>query len=297
MRINGSILNKNTMNGNCMELIKAESISKKYNKQLILNGVNLSIKKGEAIALVGENGCGKSTLLRILSGITNQSGGKVIAAPDLRFAFIPDRYEKINMTIRRFIKHMTALEGIERFLAEDYCREYSLENMLDIPMKYLSKGSLQKVAVIQALLSERDVLIMDEPLSGQDTYSKAEFAAELRKRKENGMAIIMACHEPYLIEELADSILQIKNGELIDGAEYIFSQRKPVCHFVIDYKGSDSELINSIVNKEISRSMNISRVGPMFMIKADREYSKELFQILLSHDIHIVKYEESEEKC
>lgn len=276
-------------------LLTAEDITKKYNRQVILNGVSLSVGKGEGIALVGENGCGKSTLLRILCRMTNPTSGKVICPPGLRIAFIPDRYEKINMTVRRFMRHMSRLEGFQYSAAERYCNEYGLNNMLDTPMKYLSKGTLQKIAVIQALQGERDILIMDEPLSGQDAGSKAGFAAELRRRKENGMAIIMACHEPYLIEQFGDNITEIKNGALINGAEYMFRQRRPACSFLIDHAGSDISKI--IANEEIRKSITVSRIGPMLTLKADRTYARELGRIFIDKNVHIVKYEENEDKC
>lgn len=277
-------------------MLKAVGITKKYNRHIILSGVDLSVEKGEGIALVGENGCGKSTLIRILSGLTKPTSGKVYGYSKLRMGFIPDRYEKISLTIRNFMRHMLALEGAERSVLERYYKDFNLESMLDIPMKYLSKGTLQKVAVIQALLCDRDVLFMDEPLSGQDTYSKAGFAAELRKKKDNGMAVIMACHEPYLIEELADRIIQIKNGALYDGAGYIFSKSRSACHFLIDY-GGDFDLTKLIENEAIIRSITVSKLGPMYMLKADRIYAQGIFQILLSKNVHIVKYEESEEQC
>lgn len=276
-------------------LLTAEDITKKYNRQVILNSICLSVGKGEGIALVGENGCGKSTLLRILCKMTNPTSGSIICTSGLRLAFIPDRFEKINMTARRFMWHMSRLEGFQYSAAEQYCNEYGLNNMLDTPMKYLSKGTLQKIAVIQALQGERDILIMDEPFSGQDTGSKAGFAAELRRRKENGMAIIMACHEFYLIEQFGDNIIEIKNGALVNGAEYILRQRRPVCSFLIDYAGSDISKI--LANEEICKSITVSRVGPMLKLKADRIYARDLFRIFIEKNMHIVKYEESEDKC
>lgn len=276
------------------ELLKAENITKKYNRQIVLNGVNLSVSGGEGIALVGENGCGKSTLLRILCGITNPTSGRVTGLRGLRLALIPDRYEKINMTVRCLMRQLIRFDRAENSVLERYYDEYSLTNTLDTPMKYLSKGSLQKIAVIQALISERDILIMDEPLSGQDAGSKAAFAKELRTRKDNGMAVVMACHEPYLIEQLADSIVQIKNGALVEGSEYMFSRRRVACSFLIEYSGSD--ICEIIANKEIRENLSISRAGAMLLIKADSIYANELLRIFVDSHVHIVKFEESDDK-
>ncbi|MBD5464826.1 MAG: ATP-binding cassette domain-containing protein [Lachnospiraceae bacterium] len=205
--------------------LEAKNIKKTYKGKEILKDISLSVEEGEIIALVGTNGCGKSTLLRILAGITMPSAGKVIKSPDCRLSFIPDRYEKAGFTIPGFMEHMQRILHIDagRQL-EAYYKDFHLEDMLDTPMKQLSKGTLQKAAMIQALLGEKDVLFMDEPLSGQDIKSQQCFVKEIRSKKEQGLSVIMACHESFLIKELADKVYQIKDGILIDGTDYVFEK-------------------------------------------------------------------------
>ncbi|MBD5544598.1 MAG: ATP-binding cassette domain-containing protein [Lachnospiraceae bacterium] len=205
--------------------LEAKNIKKTYKGKDILKDISLSVAEGEIIALVGTNGCGKSTLLRILAGITMPSAGKVITNPDCRFSFIPDRYEKSAFTIPGFMEHMQRILHIDAGKQlETYYKNFHLEDMLDTPMKQLSKGTLQKAAMIQALLGEKDVLFMDEPLSGQDIKSQQCFVKEIRSQKEQGLSVIMACHEPFLIKELADKVYQIKEGILIDGTDYVFEK-------------------------------------------------------------------------
>lgn len=206
--------------------LEAKNIKKIYKRKEILKDISLSVKEGEIIALVGTNGCGKSTLLRILAGITMPSSGKVITSPDCRFSFIPDRYEKSGFTIPGFMEHMQRILQIDAGeQLEAYYKNFHLENMLDTPMKQLSKGTLQKAAMIQALLGEKDILFMDEPLSGQDIKSQQYFVKEIRSQKEQGLSALMACHEPFLIKELADKVYQIKDGFLTDGRDYIFEEQ------------------------------------------------------------------------
>lgn len=205
--------------------LEAKKIKKTYKGKEILKDISLSVEEGEIIALVGTNGCGKSTLLRILAGITMPSAGKVVTSPDCRFSFIPDRYEKSAFTIPGFMEHIQRILHIDaNEQLETYYKNFHLEDMLDTPMKQLSKGTLQKAAMIQALLGEKDVLFMDEPLSGQDIKSQQYFVEEIRSQKEQGLSVIMACHEPFLIKELADKVFQIKDGILIDGTDYVFEK-------------------------------------------------------------------------
>lgn len=103
--------------------------------------------------------------------------------------------------------------GLETRISE-LAEEFFVSNMLDIPMKYLSKGSLQKIGVIQALLKEPDILLLDEPLSGQDMMSQQVFIQKIQKLQEHNVTILMSCHEPYLIDAVADEVYELDNGRL-----------------------------------------------------------------------------------
>ena len=129
-----------------------------YRTRMVLDDISLSLHRGEAVAVVGKNGCDKSTLLRILSGVTRSTRGTVRIAPGTRAGLIPDRYEKIPLTILQFMSYTLSLERLNISAAQDYYRMFSLEDMMDTPMKYLSRGTLQKVAVVQALVGQRDIL-------------------------------------------------------------------------------------------------------------------------------------------
>ena len=84
-----------------------------------------------------------------------------------------------------------------------------------MPIKYLSKGTLQKVAVIQALLTKSDVILLDEPLSGQDTDSQKYFIDCVKKLNREGTAIVMSCHEKWLMNMLSKTVYEIENRTLV----------------------------------------------------------------------------------
>ncbi len=270
-------------------IISALHIRKAYGGRPVLKDVCIDVRRGEAVALVGENGCGKSTLLRLLCGVTRPDDGHVVTAADTRAALIPDRFEKINMTAARFLDHMRGMENAESKTTAHYCDMFAMTAYLNTPLKYLSKGMLQKVAVIQALLAERDVLFMDEPLSGQDAISQLRFADDIRRRKRDGMAVVMACHEPFLIEALADRVLQIANGALADGTGYMMQSVSPRCVILALPGGTD---IGALV-RNADATAQISPCGQMLRIEADRACGHELLAMLLAHGIRIVKYEET----
>lgn len=198
-------------------LITLVDICKKYNSTYILKDVNISIKKGESIVFVGHNGTGKSTLLKMISGLVKPTEGHIDCNPqNLLFHYIPEHFPKFNMTAQEYIEHMCRIDGLydqqQKEHAFQLFSDFFMESMIDIPMKHLSKGSLQKVGVIQALLCQPDVLLLDEPLSGQDTDSQNVFIDKMNEFRANHTTLIMSCHENNLIRKISDTIYQIHDG-------------------------------------------------------------------------------------
>ena len=85
-------------------IIEMHDVSKKVNNnRIVLQDINLTVEKGDAVALIGHNGTGKSTMLRLISGLTPISSGKILTVPHLNFGFIPEHFPKINMTVEEYI--------------------------------------------------------------------------------------------------------------------------------------------------------------------------------------------------
>ena len=201
-------------------IIKVEGLSKKFGKKIIFNEINLEFKRGESVAILGNNGTGKSTFLRMICGLANISGGKVVKDKNIKINYIPDNYSKLNLTIEEYMKAIGELEGLreEEYFKKikELYKEFYLENMKDIPMKNLSKGTLQKVAVLQGLITKPDLLLLDEPLSGQDISSQENFIKIVRELIVKGVTVILCCHELFLVEQIASRVLKIENQEIIE---------------------------------------------------------------------------------
>lgn len=200
------------------EIIKLKDVTHKYNNEVILNQLNLSISKNQSIAFTGHNGCGKSTLLKIIAGLIQPTSGNIIYHGNPLFHYVPERFPKMNLTARQYLICMGRLDGLNhKEVNSGYkklCEDFFLTEMLDLPMKHLSKGSLQKVCVIQALLKNPDVLLLDEPLSGQDTDSQNVFINKINKLRKTGTTILMSCHEQYLIDSISDTVHRIEEKKL-----------------------------------------------------------------------------------
>lgn len=203
------------MNGeeNMEVILQTDKLAKQFGNQVLFSNTNLLIGKGKTVGLVGANGTGKSTLLKIIAGFMPPTSGKVIYDKKLRMNYIPDRFPKLNISMEELLPNIGIIDGLSQKECSEklnlYYEKFQLTEMIRTPLKFLSKGSLQKVSVIQALLGKSDILLLDEPLSGQDMESQLLFIEEIKQCKREGMTILLACHEPYLIGQLADEVYRI----------------------------------------------------------------------------------------
>lgn len=200
-------------------LISLNSVSKYFGTKLILKDIDLKITPKSAIALLGPNGSGKSTLLKLIGGLSKISSGSRDSAPQLKIAYIPENFPKIDLTPAEFIKSTGLIGGLAAKQVStrmtDLFQALQMEDMGDVPIKHLSKGTIQKVAVIQALLTAPDVLLLDEPLSGQDIQSQKLFIQMVQELHQQGVATIMSCHERFLVNQLAHTAYELSDHQLI----------------------------------------------------------------------------------
>ncbi|MBP2654338.1 MAG: hypothetical protein H6Q73_1907 [Firmicutes bacterium] len=231
------------------ELVVLRNVNKRYGDKLILEDVNLSIVDNQVLSVVGANGCGKSTLLKIIAGLCALSSGtrQVDKTGDtLRIGYVPERFPKLPFTVMEYLFHMGKIQGlakahIER-LANELCDSFNFSAaMKKIRLSNLSKGSLQKVAVMQAIMIKPHLLIMDEPLSGQDVKSQELFIELLRDFKKSGTAMVLACHEQYLVERIADRVVLVEDQKVSSCSKQAKERFRIIC-----FKAEEQRQITSL---------------------------------------------------
>ncbi len=216
-----------------IELITLENVTKKYSSQAIIDNVSHTFYKGESIAFYGHNGCGKSTMLKLIAGLIPISGGNLKYHEKLRFSYVPEKFVGMEIEMIDYLYGVARMENVAPAVTDGLIRDFFLESMIHTRMDKLSKGSLQKVGVIQALMAPHDVIVIDEPLSGQDAESQKVFIDKMKELYGRGITIFMACHEEKLIDALSDSVYTIEQGKLKkidtpgDAAYSIFVKKNP----------------------------------------------------------------------
>ncbi|MBY4607128.1 amino acid ABC transporter ATP-binding protein [Rhizobium sp. 9T] len=219
-------------------MISLEKLEKWYGSFHALKNISLSVRKGEKIVLCGPSGSGKSTLIRCINALETIQDGKVVVEGQLL-----DGSTKAVDTIRREVgmvfqsfnlfPHMTVLQnctlapmrvrGTSRADAERLARKY-LERVriLDQAEKYpaqLSGGQQQRVAIARALCMEPKVMLFDEPTSALDPEMVKEVLDTMIGLARDGMTMICVTHEMGFARQVADRVIFMASGEIIEEAE------------------------------------------------------------------------------
>jgi len=200
------------------EVAVISDLGKSYLGRVIFNDVNITIRQNEPIVIMGENGCGKSTLLKIIAGVLGSTQGKVIYRPNTKISFIPDRFPKLPFNIEDYLMHMGKIQGLSASRINNFIDEYfdylkMPQNFRKTKIAHCSKGTMQKVNILQALLTQPDLLVLDEPFAGLDEDSEDNFLELLFKLSCDGVAIILACHEKKLAQRISDNIYIFADGQ------------------------------------------------------------------------------------
>ncbi len=184
----------------------------------ILRNVNLSLKKGQIYGLIGGNGVGKSTLCSVMSGYRKLYRGKYRC--DKKVAVLPQNpmYAFVQDNVGEDMQMVASKEKIEMVLHEyEFCR--NIGNWMDVNPLDLSGGQMQKAAIFKMLLTDGEVLLMDEPVKSMDGYEKMLFAKVLEELKAKGKTILLISHDLEFVEAVVDRCLFLFHGEILIEAE------------------------------------------------------------------------------
>lgn len=209
-----------------MSIIEINQLQKHFGKFEALSDVSFTVEAGEVTGFIGPNGAGKSTTIRVLLGLIQRSGGEAkIFGKDVwtdrqeihkRVSYVPgDIALWPNMSGGEIIDVFMALHG----KGDKAKRDYLIERFELDPKKKTknySKGNRQKVGLISALAVESDLYLLDEPTSGLDPLMESIFQEEIEELKKDGKAILLSSHILSEVERLADKIVIIRQGKIVE---------------------------------------------------------------------------------
>lgn len=184
-----------------------------------LRNINLTIKKGEKIGIIGPNGSGKTTLLKIIAGITTPTAGnvrvngKVISLIDLEAGFHPDLTGYQNIFLNGMLLGMTNREVTSKLKSIiDFA---DIRQFIDAPLFSYSSGMKLRLGFSVALASEPSILILDEAFGVGDANFQKKAHAQLTKQFRSDKTIIVASHWSEIINTICTKVIKIQNGKIL----------------------------------------------------------------------------------
>lgn len=212
-------------------VLEVRELGKAYHRRNALKNLDLTLPPGEVFGLIGLNGAGKTTLIKCILDVQRPDRGTVTlgglparrARSRAMLAYLPERFALPDyMTGRRYLQYIndTHLDGrlgggeLER-RARELCREMDLEDAaLAFSVRAYSKGMLQKLGLVGCLLSDKSLLLLDEPSSGLDPKARVLFRQAVERLHSEGRTIFLSTHVLNDIERLCDRVGVLHEGEL-----------------------------------------------------------------------------------
>ena len=204
-------------------MVNIQNLHKKFGKNQVLNGVDLTIKEGGIFAILGPNGSGKTTLIKCIlgmvipqKGIISIHGQSIKNNSDYRFKidYLPQIANfPSNLKVRELIKMIKDLRS-NTSKDKQLIELFKLEPFLDKKLGTLSGGTKQKVNIVLTFMFNSPIIILDEPTSGLDPLSLIRLKDLIQAEKAKGKTILITSHIMSFVEEMADEIVFILEGKI-----------------------------------------------------------------------------------
>ena len=239
------------------KLIEFRNITKEFDGNIVLKGINLDIYENEFVTLLGPSGCGKTTLLRILGGFLDCDQGEVIFDGD-EISKVPAYKRPINTVFQKYalFPHLNVFEnvafGLKIKKTPKDIIETKVNRMISLvgldgfqkrDVTLLSGGQQQRVAIARALVNEPDVLLLDEPLAALDLKLRKEMQHELKRiQQEVGITFIFVTHDQEEALTMSDKIVVMKDGNIQQIGTPTEIYNEPANEYVANFIGESNIL-------------------------------------------------------
>ena len=244
-------------------IIKLQNISKKFEDDVILDNINLSIKDKEFMTFLGPSGCGKTTTLRIIAGFLESDSGQVLfEGKDINN--LPPHKRQVNTIFQRYalFPHLNVYDNIafglrikkmkEKDISKKVYEMLELVNLKGFQKRNiasLSGGQQQRVAIARALAVEPRVLLLDEPLGALDLKLRKDMQVELKNiQKRMGITFIYVTHDQQEALSMSDTIVVMNGGKIQQIGTPIDIYNEPKNAFVADFIGESNILDGVMLN-------------------------------------------------
>jgi len=198
-------------------ILSVSNLVKKYGDNIVVKNASFSLERGKIYGLLGPNGAGKTTIMKLICNHIKKDGGLITCSDNIKIKYlmdVPMFYEYMTVVeYLIFIAELNKLENIE-FRINELLNQTNLNEHKNKKIKELSRGLRQKLGIASVLVSDIDLLILDEPVSALDPIGRKE-VLDLITSLKGKMSVIFSSHILVDIEKVCDDILLIHNGKIL----------------------------------------------------------------------------------
>ena len=280
-------------------LLEVNGLTKNFGGLSAVSNVSMKVNKGELIGLIGPNGAGKTTLIKLMLGMISADKGDILFKGENLLDIGHSYYQNVSAVLEsvdNVYPFLTGKQNIEYFLGlskqsihymndsiQALIDEFDLRDAIDEPVGGYSRGMLQKLSLIISLMTNAEVLFLDEPTLGLDFQSSKQLCQKIKQLStEQNKMIILTSHQAEIIELLADYVIVIDEGQVVYKGDYQnFLQQVP-----------HSQEFEAVIEGEVIHQELQCRIekGKSYV---KRNSIDELTALLVKHNLmsHLIKIE------
>ena len=287
------------------KIIELKNITKSFDGEPVLKGINLDIYDNEFLTLLGPSGCGKTTLLRLIGGFETPDEGEVVFLGQV-INDVPPHQRNVNTVFQKYalFPHLNVFENVAFPLREKKVPKDEIEKrvteMLSLvalsgferrSVTSLSGGQQQRVAIARALIGQPQVLLLDEPLGALDLKLRKDMQVELKKiQKQTGITFIFVTHDQEEALSMSDTVVVMSEGKIHQIGTPIDIYNEPVNAFVADFIGE-----SNILDGFMLEDFRVTFSGQTFdCLDKGFGYNEAVDVVVRPEDVDIVSLEEGQ---
>ena len=297
-------------------MIKVQNVTKKYGNFVAVNNISFEIKKGEIVGLLGENGAGKTTTMNMITGFIEQTEGKILIddidtlkrpkKAKSKIGYMPEGVPLYtDLTVKEFVTFMAEIKKVNRKerkeKVEKVLKDTGIEEVQNKLIKNLSRGYKQRVSLAGTLVSDPEILILDEPTVGLDPKQITEIRSLIKKFGKNH-TVILSSHILSEVSQICDKVIIINKGKIVaidtpKNLEEKVANDNSVYVTVEDKENKIESIKNKINNiEEIKLIENNNDGRKKYIIVGNKEHDlrKEIFEVFAKENITIFEMKKAD---
>lgn len=285
-------------------VLKTNNLTKQYNKNVVLDNVNITIKKGDIYGLIGRNGAGKTTLMKIITTLASPTSGtfelfNTCSENDELF----DNKKRVGSLIEypAFYPNLSAYDNLKYYtIQRDIVDKNQINKVLELlnltgtgkkKVKTFSLGMKQRLGIALAILNSPDFVILDEPINGLDPIDISELRDTFKKLSDNGITLLISSHILSELYLLANEFGFLENGKLIK--ELSKEELDLECSKCLVIKTDDSKKVSVLLEKELNTNNYKVINNEEIRVYDYTDDSDKVSDVLVNNKIKIKRFYES----